>query len=192
MTYGRVVVLDGTASSGKTSLAGALQRRLLAFGECWIVLGVDWFMGCLPREYFGVGGRRGARADEGLVFDTDGPGGFDMRVGPVGDSMLRAYREAVGAVARAGMNVIVDDSQLRDIEWDMWQHATEGLDVTWVQVRIDLDVLEARELARPDRILGMARWQYDRVHRNPTFDVVVDTGVLSPEEAADAVVAVLR
>lgn len=67
-----------------------------------------------------------------------------------------------------------------------------GLDVTWVRVRIDLDVLEAREEARADRVLGMARWQYDKVHRHPTYDVTVDTGALDPDAAADVVCAALR
>ena len=192
MTPGRIIVLDGTSSSGKTTLANGLQQRLVAADELWIVTGVDDYFAKMPRAWFAIGAHRGPHADEGFVFDTSGPGGFEMRMGPAGDTMLRAYRESVGAMARAGVNVIVDDVQLRDVEWDMWQQATAGLDVTWVQVRIDLDVLVARELARADRVLGMAHWQYDKVHRNPTYDVTIDTGVLSPDDAADALLTALR
>jgi chloramphenicol 3-O phosphotransferase len=59
-------------------------------------------------------------------------------------------------------------------------------------VRIDLDVLEARERARQDRVLGMARWQYPLVHRFADYDVEVDTGALDAPSAADAVFAALR
>jgi chloramphenicol 3-O phosphotransferase len=191
VTPGRVVVLDGTSSSGKTTLARNLQARLVAAAELWIVTGVDDYFAKLPRAWYAIGGHRGPHADEGFVFDTDVPGGFEMRMGPAVCTMLRAYRESIGAMARAGINVIVDDVQLRDVEWEMWQHAVEGLDVTWVQVRIDLDILVAREEARADRVLGMARWQYDQVHRNPTYDVTIDTGVLDPDAAADALVSFL-
>jgi chloramphenicol 3-O phosphotransferase len=187
---GRVVVLDGTASSGKTTLANALQRRLTADGECWIVTGVDDYFAKLPRAWTAINERRGPHADDGVVFDTTS-GAFEMRMGDVGRTLLRAYRASVGAMAHEGMNVIVDDSMLREEEWVSWQRVTVGLDVLWVRLRIDLDVLEARELARPDRVVGMARWQYDLVHRFAAYDLTVDTGVLDPDAAADAVMAAL-
>ena len=190
MTAGRVVVLDGTSSSGKTTLAANLSRLLEARGECWIVTGVDDYFTKLPRSWLAVGKHVGAHADDGCVLDTSGDG-FEMRMGPVGQTLLRAYRASVGAMAGAGMNVIVDDVMLRESEWESWQHATAGLDVTWVQVRIDLDVLEERERARADRVLGMARWQYDLVHRFAPYDLTVDTGVLDPDAAAGAVLAAL-
>lgn len=185
MTAGRAIVLNGTSSSGKTTLAANLQRRLIETGECWIVTGVDDYFAKLPAPWVAVGGHVGERAADGIVFDVSH--GFEMRMGPVGVSLLAAYRASVGAMARAGMNVIVDDVMLREFEVPQWSSALDGIDVTWVKVRIDLDILEARELARQDRVLGMARWQYDLVHRFVPFSVEVDTGVLDPDEAADAV-----
>jgi len=129
-------------------------------------------------------------ANDGVVFDTSD--GFEMRMGAVGHTLLIAYRESVGAIARAGMNVIVDDVMLREEEWESWRHATAGLSVLWVRVRIDLDVLEDREWARKDRVVGMARWQHPLVHRFANYDVTVDTGVLDPSSAADAVFAATR
>jgi chloramphenicol 3-O phosphotransferase len=189
VTSGRVIVLQGTSSSGKTTLAAAVQDRLLATGACWIVTGVDEWFAHLPRAWTGIDDRRGPHADDGIVFDTRG--GFEMRMGEVGRALLRAYRASVGAMAREGINVIVDDSMLREEEWVSWQQATDGLDVLWVRVHLDLGVVEARERARPDRVLGMARWQYDLVHRFATYDVEVDTGALGPDEAAAVVVGAL-
>jgi chloramphenicol 3-O phosphotransferase len=188
---GHIIVLDGTSSAGKTTLAKGLQARFEAIGECWLITGVDDYFGKLPRSWLAVGRHVGAHADDGCVFDTSGEG-FEMRMGPVGRTLLHAYRESVGAMARAGMNVIVDDVMLHEEEWESWQRAIDGLDVTWVRVRIDLDVLEAREIARKDRVLGMARWQYDLVHRFADYDVEVDTGVLDEEAAADFVFAETR
>ena len=51
MTPGRVVILDGTSSSGKTTLAKGLQQRLIAEGTCWVVTGVDDFFAKMPREW---------------------------------------------------------------------------------------------------------------------------------------------
>ena len=76
-----------------------------------------------------------------------------------------------------------------NVEPETWTSALDGLDATRVRVRIDLDILEQREEARAYRVLGMARWQYDKVHRFVDYDVVVDTGVLDPDAAADALYA---
>ena len=47
---GQVVVLNGTSSAGKTSLAEAFQELRAAAGECWVVFGIDDFMAKLPRR----------------------------------------------------------------------------------------------------------------------------------------------
>jgi len=47
-----------------------------------------------------------------------------------------------------------------------------------------LDVLEARESARADRMSGLARWQFERVHKGVAYDLEVDTSLLTPAECA--------
>ena len=91
-----------------------------------------------------------------------------------------AYRGAVAAVARAGINVIVDEVLLGEDDWKGWQDQLGGLDVMWVAVTPDLDVVEQRERDRNDRMIGLARSQHDVVHRHAVYDVRVDTAVMDP------------
>lgn len=100
-------MLNGPSSSGKSTLAAALQRRFAADGECWFVYAMDDYFAKVP---------------------------FD------------------------------------------WVH-------------IALDLLEARERARGDRMSGQARAQYEDSYRYPAYDAEVDTGALGPEAAAAAVLA---
>ena len=72
-------------------------------------------------------------------------------------------------------------------DWRGWQIELAGLDAHWVRVQIDLDLLEAREQARSDRMPGHARSQYHDAYRHPSYDAEVDTGVLDPDAAAAAV-----
>jgi chloramphenicol 3-O phosphotransferase len=51
----------------------------------------------------------------------------------------------------------------------------DGLDVVWVGVRCDAQVAAGREMARGDRVRGMAAVQADLVHRGVMYDVEVDT-----------------
>ena len=79
---------------------------------------------------------------------------------------------------------------LSEAGWRAWQTELDGLDGHWVRVHAALDRLEERERSRPDfRVPGQARAQRDAVHRHPTYDAEVDTGVLDPDAAASAVLA---
>ena len=41
-----------------------------------------------------------------------------------------------------------------------------------------------RERSRGDRVVGLARWQYDRVHRGMTYDLEIDTSAADPPACA--------
>jgi chloramphenicol 3-O phosphotransferase len=56
-----------------------------------------------------------------------------------------------------------------------------------VGLHAPLAVLEARERQRGDRQAGLARWQYDRVHRNKRYDLELDTSTAAPMECAEAI-----
>ena len=98
---------------------------------------------------------------------------------------------ARSAARRAGLNVIVDEVLLSEEDWIGWQHELDGLDVLWVRVDGALDVVEAREKERGDRMIGMARAQFDIVHRYPAYGVRVDTVTDDPEQAAATVLAAI-
>ena len=55
-----------------------------------------------------------------------------------------------------------------------------GFAIFFVGVFAPLEVLEARERQRGDRLIGLARWQYDRIHRGKKYDLEVDSGSLGP------------
>ncbi len=190
MPPGRVVVLNGTSSSGKTTLAAALQADRVRAGECWIVIGLDDFLAKLPAEWVLIGDHAGAFAEDGIVFETI-DGRVERRIGPVGEQLLMAYRRAVGSAARAGLNVIVDEVLLSEADWRGWQEELRGLEPVWVRVQADPEIVDAREHARGDRVVGMARAQHAVVHAHATYDVEVDTGTLDPAAATATVVAAL-
>ena len=92
-------------------------------------------------------------------------------------------RHAIAAMAAQGNNLIVDDVML-DNEQEEYSTLLSDFQIYFVGVFAPLDVLEARERQRGDRLIGLARWQYDRVHRDKKYDLKVDSGSLSPLECA--------
>jgi chloramphenicol 3-O phosphotransferase len=79
-------------------------------------------------------------------------------------------------MARAGARVIIDDVFLGGAaSQQRWQKALGGLAVLWVGVRCESAVAAGREVARGDRIQGMAASQANVVHEGVFYDLEVDT-----------------
>jgi chloramphenicol 3-O phosphotransferase len=97
------------------------------------------------------------------------------------------FHRALGALAEANNHLIVDDVLL-ERRW--LAEAVEALashDVCFVGVHCPVDIAEARECVRGDRIVGTARGQYGLIHSHGVYDVEVDTSVLTPEECAERI-----
>ena len=127
---------------------------------------------------------------EGLRFirhDTSPPE-VEIVCGPAVDRLLAGMRASIAALARCGNNIIVDDV-LVDEDGSAYRLALAGLDVLWVGVMAPLDVIEARERQRGDRDIGLARWQFVRVHRNIPYDLTVDAARSTPAEIAGQILS---
>ena len=111
-------------------------------------------------------------SEAGIDFTADG----QVNVGPGFRRLEAAWMDGVAAMARAGARVIVDAIFLGGaMSQQRWQKALAGLDVLWVAVRCDSAVAAGRELARGDRLHGMAVSQAEVVHQGVVYDVEVDT-----------------
>jgi chloramphenicol 3-O phosphotransferase len=103
------------------------------------------------------------------------PGG-EVIIGPAFRTLEAAWIAGVAAMARAGARVIVDEVFLgAATSQQRWRQALGGLRVLWVGVRCDSAVAAGREIARGDRVVGMAVAQADLVHRGVVYDLEVDT-----------------
>jgi chloramphenicol 3-O phosphotransferase len=92
-------------------------------------------------------------------------------------------RRAVAALAREGNNLIVDEVLLED-EMSEYAALLAEFRLHTVGVFAPLDLIEARERHRGDRPIGLARWQYDRVHRGKRYDLELDAGKATAVECA--------
>jgi chloramphenicol 3-O phosphotransferase len=164
MERGRVVVLNGGSSSGKTAIARRLQAGL---DGTWLVLGVDLFLWTLPSRLF---------AD---------PAGFDVADGVItrGEEFMRlygAFQSATATLADSGVDILIDEVLLDGArDQRSWMAALTDLDVCWIAVRCDADLAETRAAQRGDRIAVR-------------YDFEVDTGALDAEQSARVVADHLR
>ena len=172
-----VILLNGVGSAGKSSIAKALQTIA---AEPFLHVAMDAFLDMMPARYWDH--------PDGVTFETvqqDGKPSVVIRSGPVADRILRGMRQSVAAMARAGNNLIVDDV-LIESETDEYAALLADFTFRTVGVFAPLDVLEARERERGDRLIGLARWQYDRVHHGKRYDLELDTSKATAMECAEA------
>jgi chloramphenicol 3-O phosphotransferase len=172
-----VVALNGTSSSGKTTLARALQEHLT---DTWLVFGVDTFIPAIPDRLEG--------APEGWTIQPDGT----IAVGEEWHRQYAHWRVSVAAFARSGGDVLLDEVLLRGSAGQReWNDVFTDLDVTWVAVHCDLAELERREIARGDRARHTARWQHSRVHVGVHYDIELDSTATPPDVLAAQLVSQL-
>ncbi|MDH6708450.1 chloramphenicol 3-O phosphotransferase [Kitasatospora sp. MAA19] len=157
----QVIVLNGGSSSGKSGISRCLQGVL---PEPWLAVGVDTLIEAMPASM--------RESDGGIGFAADG----GVSVGTRFRALEAAWIAGVAAMARAGAQVIVDEVFLGRAESQRrWEQALAGLEVLWVGVRCPAEVAAGRELARGDRIRGMAESQAEPVHQGVRYDLEVDT-----------------
>lgn len=196
MGLGNVVLLNGTPSAGKSTIARALQEVM---ETPWLHTGIDHFLSGVQKvgmvsdgvspsenEYFLLVYERGTAESITAVQrgEADYPGGVlaEVRIGPGGLKLLRGMYSAVAALAEAGIDVIVDDV-IHDRR--VLKAAVESLkdsQVLFVGLHLPSEVAERRE--RGDRGPGGAAAFYVRVHAHGAYDLVLDTAALDPMECA--------
>lgn len=172
-----IILVDGPSSAGKTTLCRALQA---AIEDPYLVTGFDDFIFMAPPRYYrGADTGRPAEHDAftalGVEMVTTSPPGappsVTARFGPV----FRRLLDSVRALA--------DES---------CRKAFAGLDVFAVGVTCPIDILEERERERGDRVLGRARGLAGMVHGFLDYDVMVDTGALTPAACVSDILAAVE
>lgn len=176
-----VIFLNGCTSAGKSSIAKSLQARL---PRPFLLTGIDDAFAMLPPHMH--------NHPDGFFFDRNDAGLIRLNFGAFGLATLKAHQHAAAALAKSGMDVILDEVILSKDLWDHWQTVFADVDVFWIGVHCELAELDRREIARGDRVRGQARGQYELVHQHTTYDLEVDTTPQSPEVCAQQIIEALR
>lgn len=170
MREGRIILLNGASSAGKSSIG----RELLPLLEDpWFLVPVDEISGMRSTVHT-----------------------RELDEAEIGEMLRRTrlgYHRAVAALASVGNDVIMDYPLSETWRLDDLLEVLDGYDVTLVEVWCAPEELERREAARGDRPIGLARSQ-TLVNSHGAYDIRVDTTAATPascaKEIADAMPAV--
>lgn len=165
---GKIIILNGTSSSGKTSILRILQNLL---EEPYLEAGIDKFIFMLPKRYL----------ERPLWDDVLG---LASSAGETGRQLVSGMHQVIKTLSLSGINVLADHVLVEPGWVRECSEQFHGLPAYLVGLYCPLEVLEERERSRNNRTLGQARTQYPLVHAHGIYDLIVDTSIASPEECA--------
>ena len=184
----QIIYLNGPSSSGKTTLAKALQQ---AFEEPFLHISIDKIIGWMPEK---VNNWTGGEAPTGYSWkktvDASGNPIQELQAGPFAQKIGKTFQEVVLALAKMGHHIVIDDVSFGKQQLDEWKKALKDFRVLWVGVNAPLPILEQREKERGNRIQGSARGQFHKVHVDTTYDLEIDTHQASISENTEKIKSV--
>ena len=184
-----IIFLNGCSSSGKTTIAKAIQHLS---EEPWLLLGIDTFFHMMPSKYVGFG----EKAVEGYHFisgqDEKGPL-MGIESGSFGNAVTDSIPKVVQSLAGDAHNLIVDEVLRTDKELEGYVRALACYKVYFIGVKCDVKEMQEREILRGDRALGLARNQTASVHGlSRAYDLMVDTTTKSAFVCAEEILGFIK
>ena len=198
----QLVIITGTTGSGKTTTAKEFVNQA---DDLWLHFGVDTMLGTLVPRKFVDGGPRG---EEGMHMEPDDPGDPEgpahMSFGRFGGGLIDTYHRMVRAAVENGQKLVID--HVLTANPPILQDAVarlKDLPVLLVALKPAQELLARRiegRIAEVEKILGKeqaaknnagtrraSEFVAREIFSHDCFDMVLDTGRLSPLEAARAI-----
>jgi chloramphenicol 3-O phosphotransferase len=180
---GRIILLNGASSSGKSSIAAELQSLL---EEPYMHLGIDTVFTMVPPK---------CKCDDpcdlkAFVWRPKRKAlpEVEISVGDLGHKIMRGFHRACATLCDNGINLIIDHV-LFEPRWTReCFELFEPFELLFVGVYCSLEVLERRERERGDRQIGLAKFTAFQAHKGQKYDLVVDTSSSSALECATQIV----
>ena len=144
---GRIILLNGTSSAGKTTLAHALRARL-------------------PATFCYYASDQLADAD---FRPLDPEIRFATRA-----QFFDAFHRSIPAMASAGLDLLIEHIVEEQAWAETLKESLQSFDVFWVGVHADLQTVLARERERGNRTIGEAAFHM-RTHSCCRYDLEVNT-----------------
>ncbi len=160
-TLPHAIILNGTSSAGKSSIARALQDKLEG---CYLHFQMDVFWDMVPSH---------------VEANTQN---FPH--------IKSAIKDSAHALLKHHHNLIIDCVGLPNQIQEM-QESFKAFHVTLIAVKASLECLESREKQRGDRKIGLAHSQFLDVYQNIDYDLEVDTTILTENESAEMILKLI-
>lgn len=191
----QLLIINGTSSTGKTTLARALQDH---WPTPLMYLGLDsWITMTLAGRYWDAATqlttiKSDAWVRQGTHFlmphSSDNPSPWvTIDSGPVSDALVFAMHDTACHLLQQGFDVILDCVLLKETWRDDLLNKTAKEKRCLIHMTAPEPVLIERERKRGDRMQDVFRNLAETIHRDLHYDLVIDSDQNSPSQAVELV-----
>ena len=188
MNEGKIILLNGTSSAGKSTTAQAVQAIM---NEPYLHTGVDHYQLAFPPNLVNIKATgKGKAVGWDVVYGETGL--QSIQIGAVGKQLIRGMYKMIAALSDTGINVVVDD-----VIWNIWildaaVSMLHNYPVYFIALDLSLEASIEREQKRGNRGPGNAQFFYPRVYGlNDVYDARIDVENCHPDECAQLVKSVV-
>ena len=176
MKPGLIVFLNGTSSSGKTSISNELiNQNEISFYH----LSIDDFFKRMFHDYINF-------INTKYADDLQGPTHIII------EPLVTMFYSTIKFMSVMGTNIVVDTVNDTDERFNTFLDLLMDQPVLLVGVTCSKKELIRREEQRGDREIGLAISQYDKVYCLNEYDLELNTETLSPDECANMIINFIR
>lgn len=180
---GIIVLLNGTSSSGKTSISNELLTQSdIPFQH----LSFDNFINGLFHSY------KDFLNSTYPNMETNGAEDGQLVNQILADPLISLYYSTIKLLSAMGNNVIVDAVIGNDKWFNTCIELFSDHPVIFVVVKCSKEELARREQVRGDREVGLASSQYDNVYCFNEYDLEFNTEIMSSSECANEILNFIR
>jgi len=183
LKQGIVVFLNGTSSSGKTSISTELLNQTdISFHH----LSIDDFFLRLFHDYIDFINTTCASIESADSEEAEVSNNLII------DPLVSLFYSTVKFMSAKGMNIVVDTVNDSDERLNICLDLLIDQPVLFVGVTCSKEELIRREKLRGDRESGLAISQYDKVYGFNEYDIELNTEALRPDECANLILDFIR
>jgi len=170
MNKGKIILLNGVSSSGKTTLI----QKFIEIMPDYLKLSLD----DVGELIFNMRNQRRKPATSEIAVQSN----YKLFLKPY------LFHRIINLIHDYSYNIIVDalidnEDVLKD-----WQTIFQYKEIIFVAVHCPIEELERREKARGDRPIGLAKSQLENFHKNIKYDVEINTFSNTVEECVQKIV----
>jgi len=178
MQNNKIIIINGTSSAGKTSLATSIQNMA---DDCYYYLQMDRFHSMLPKKYRNYDNvpltetvKKGFYFDENKYF----------RLGEYARNVNNDIFHVLKTLAERKRNVLVDIVMFELEDQKQISTLLKDYDCYIIRIFCEVNELNRREQARGDRFLGHAEKQIPIIDTEYN-DLVLNSTNTSPDKLAE-------
>lgn len=180
-----IIFLNGCGSSGKTSIAKAMQ---ILSPKPMCRLGLDMLIDMMPSEYLAFGEKSKTGYFSFVHGENRHGHTVEIQTTELGDKIFSTLPKMAKIFADLDQDLIIDEVLLDDKLIKSYVKALKGHKTYFIGVHCELQVLIERELLREDRAIGLSNAQFSVVHQGMrSYDLTVDSTSISPFECAKTI-----